>query len=129
MGIYKGGLRKSGVKVPQVEAAPVLPAREYRKAPEERLEARLGLSAYDVPAPLKGTYTDQKAKETVIVTIPVSQHIGVPAGPTVAAGDEVQCGQIIAKAQEGLSVPVHASVSGTVTAVNNSCITITRKGC
>lgn len=51
---YKLGLRKAGVKVPQdVKPAPVNKGRDYRKAPEERLEARLGLSKYNVDAPLQ----------------------------------------------------------------------------
>ena len=47
---------------------------------------------------------------------PVSQHIGGPAVPIVKVGDRVLKGQVIAKADGYISVPVHASVSGTVTA-------------
>jgi len=51
------------------------------------------------------------------VCIPLSQHIGVPSVPVVKPGDIVDRGQVIGEAAEGLSVPVHASVSGKVTAV------------
>lgn len=50
------------------------------------------------------------------VVIPMSQHIGAPCKPLVAKGDTVTVGQKIGDGQ-GLCVPVHASVSGTVLAV------------
>ena len=50
------------------------------------------------------------------VVIPMLQHIGVPCVPLVKVGDKVLRGQKIGDA-EGLCVPVHASVSGTVIAV------------
>ena len=48
------------------------------------------------------------------VNIPTSMHIGAPAIPVVKKGDYVAVGTIIAEADNGLSVPVHSSVSGTV---------------
>ncbi len=45
---------------------------------------------------------------------PLSQHIGAPATPIVAKGDRVLMGQKIAEASGFVSVPVYASVSGTV---------------
>lgn len=48
------------------------------------------------------------------VTIPLSQHIGAPAQPTVEVGERVLMGQIIGLVSEGLGCPVHSSVSGTV---------------
>ena len=50
------------------------------------------------------------------VTIPMSQHIGNHCTPLVAVGDYVKKGQKIGDG-EGLCVPVHASVSGKVTAI------------
>lgn len=50
------------------------------------------------------------------VVIPMSQHIGAPCQPLVKKGDHVNLGQKIGDGT-GLCVPVHASVSGTVTAV------------
>ena len=50
------------------------------------------------------------------VVIPMSQHIGAPCLPLVKKGDKVTMGQKIGDNQ-GLCVPVHASVSGTVKAV------------
>lgn len=50
------------------------------------------------------------------VTIFLSQHIGAPCRPLVRVGDRVTLGQRLGDG-EGLCAPVHASVSGTVVAV------------
>ena len=50
------------------------------------------------------------------VVIPMVQHIGAPCTPLVKVGDRVLRGQKIGDGQ-GLCVPVHASVSGTVAAI------------
>ena len=66
--------------------------------------------------------------ETVImpapkqVFIPVHQHIGAPCVPTVKKGDSVKVGQLIADSENPFSAPVHASVSGTVSAVTESAM-------
>ena len=120
---YKNNLRKAGVKPPVVEAAPVHKAREYRKVPEERLLARLGLGKYNVPAPLDDTV--RGAKE---VKIKLSQHIGAPATACVQVGERVEQGTVIAQAAQGLSVNIHASVGGTVKKVTDKYITIACKG-
>ncbi len=51
------------------------------------------------------------------VRLPVQQHIGAPAQPLVTVGQRVLKGQLIAEPGGRLSVAIHASVSGTVTAV------------
>lgn len=50
------------------------------------------------------------------VVIPMQQHIGAPCQPLVNVGDRVLRGQKIGDG-EGLCVPVHASVSGKVVAI------------
>lgn len=50
------------------------------------------------------------------VVIPMVQHIGAPCVPLVQVGDRVKRGQKIGDG-EGLCVPVHASVSGVVRAI------------
>ena len=50
------------------------------------------------------------------VVIPMQQHIGAPCAPLVEVGQRVLRYQKIGDG-EGLCVPVHASVSGTVTAI------------
>ena len=49
--------------------------------------------------------------------LPLQQHIGNAATPIVKVGDRVLKNQIIARAEGYVSVPVHASSSGTVIAI------------
>ena len=58
----------------------------------------------------------QEFPEPDLLVIPMAQHIGTPCQPLVKKGDTVTVGQKIGDNQ-GLCVPVHASVSGTVKAV------------
>ncbi|MDO4622622.1 MAG: electron transport complex subunit RsxC [Eubacteriales bacterium] len=59
----------------------------------------------------------EKFPESDYVEIPMSMHIGAPAVPCVEVGEYVKLGQKIADAPSFVSAPIHASVSGTVTAV------------
>ena len=73
--------------------------------------------------------TNEKAIEQLAapaeVVIPMSMHIGAPCKPIVAVGDKVTIGQkigagpvrIVADPGGFVSAPIHASVSGTVKAV------------
>ncbi len=120
MAEYKAGLRANGVKPPQgVVPKPVGPEREYRKVPMERLMARLDLTKYNKEAPLHDEVADVKR-----VRILLSQHIGAPASAVVKEGDQVEAGQMIAEPGKGLSVAIHASISGKVTEVNDKYIII-----
>lgn len=62
----------------------VHPMREYKRFPIKKLIARLGLTKYNVAAPLTELTT-----EIDHVSIPVGQHIGAPAVPCVSVGDTV----------------------------------------
>lgn len=59
----------------------------------------------------------QRFPEPDTVVIPLSMHIGAPATPVVKPGDYVKVGQLIGEQAGFVSAPVHASVSGTVLAV------------
>lgn len=120
MAEYKAGLRAAGIKPPQgVIPKPVGTEREYRKVPMERLMARLDLTKYNKEAPLNDEVVDMKK-----VRILLSQHIGAPATAIVKVGDTVDRGQMIAEPGKGLSVAIHASISGTVTEVSDKYVVI-----
>ena len=58
--------------------------------------------------------------ETVVMPLPskivlsMSQHIGAPAAPTVAKGDQVYVGTVVGKAGGFVSSDIHSGVSGIV---------------
>ena len=54
----------------------------------------------------------------VQVEIPMLMHSGKPAVPVVKAGDKVKVGQLIGELNGTICSPVHSSVSGVVTTVN-----------
>jgi len=51
------------------------------------------------------------------VTVPLAQHLGVPADVIVKKGDTVKTGQVIGTARGFISATVHAPLSGTVSLV------------
>ena len=51
------------------------------------------------------------------VYLSVSQHIGAPAKPVVAPGDQVKVGQVVAEPGGFMSAFIHSSVSGKVVSV------------
>lgn len=53
------------------------------------------------------------------VSILLSQHIGAPATPVVAKGDEVKVGTLIAKSTGFISANIHSSVSGKVAKIED----------
>ncbi|MBR1778891.1 MAG: electron transport complex subunit RsxC [Clostridia bacterium] len=69
--------------------------------------------------------TSKKIPTPGVVIIPVLQHIGAPCKVKVNVGDFVKIGETIAQDAEGLSVPIHASISGKVTRI---CETILLNG-
>lgn len=121
IGEYKGALRKNGVPVPKdAVLKPVAPYRNERRVPMERLTARIGLTRYDVPAPMIDEEVEAKS-----VKIQLTQHIGAPAKAFVAVGDKVVVGQPIGGTDDDkLGVKIHATISGTVTDVNDKFVTI-----
>jgi len=56
------------------------------------------------------------------VVLPLQQRVGDQAIPCVKVGDRVLTGQEIATTKDSFCVPVHASVSGTVIAINEQVI-------
>ncbi|HUU46735.1 MAG TPA: 4Fe-4S dicluster domain-containing protein, partial [Acidobacteriota bacterium] len=94
------------------------PFETDRRVPLERLVRRLGLEPYDFPAPLTVTAISPRR-----VIIPLKQHIGEACRPLVAVGDQVSRGQPIGEIPDGkLGAPIHASIDGRVTAVDESIV-------
>ncbi len=121
IGKYKAGFRENGVTPPKNQPVKEVDKnREYRKVPMTRLISRLGLEQYNVNADLVD-FTP-KAKQ---VNINLQQNAGAKSIPIVKKNDLIELGQMIAKAAEDkLSIPLHSSISGKVTEVNEKFIMI-----
>jgi Na+-translocating ferredoxin:NAD+ oxidoreductase RnfC subunit len=91
----------------------------YRAVPMTRLKQRIGIAMYNDHAPLK-----EIDLHPAKITIPMQQHAGAPAVPSVTVGQQVREGECIAKASGTVSSNIHASINGTVTAVTVTTITI-----
>ena len=74
-----------------------------------------GVHPHDMKAATNEKAIEQLAPPAQVV-IPMSMHFGAPCTPLVKAGDHVKVGQKIGEFS-GLGAPIHASVSGTVKAV------------
>lgn len=118
---FKRRMKEAGMKNPHNEAQlEIDPHRKFRGVPTDRLTARLGLTEYDIRPPF-----DPQIWPTPKVRIELNRHIGAPAQPVVAAGDRVERGRLIAQIPDGaLGAAYHASITGTVTAVENNSIAI-----
>ena len=60
------------------------------------------------------------------VTVKMSQHIGAPAVFAVKVGDIVKIGDVVGNPGKGLSVAIHAPISGKVISADNGAVTIQR---
>jgi len=57
--------------------------------------------------------------EPDFVRIPMQMHIGAPCEPLVKAGDRVSVGQTVGDSSASFCTPVHAPISGRVTAIGD----------
>ena len=115
-------LRERGINPDKNQTPKQREAIDYRKIPTDRLIARLDLTRYVYHGDLDLYEVDPDE-----VTVPLSQHIGKPAVPSVSEGDYVKKGDLIAKAAEGLSVNIHTGFEGVVKEVTSSGIRIGRR--
>ncbi|RPH37621.1 NADH dehydrogenase subunit, partial [bacterium] len=89
-------------------------AREGRQIPIAMLYQRLGVKPYDRKAPFSRASLSPRS-----VTIPLRASIGTPATPGVKEGAAVRKGDCIGSVPEDkLGCPVHASIDGKVTAID-----------
>lgn len=122
-GILKDKMAQAGVKNElNMQPETVNKFRDFKRFPVTRLIARLGLTAYDKPAPL-----EEKEYSFKKVTLPLKQHVGAPAAALVKTGDTVVKGQMIADMKDGaLGTSLHASINGTIRQVTEHYIVIER---
>jgi Na+-translocating ferredoxin:NAD+ oxidoreductase RnfC subunit len=116
----KASMTEAGIKPEKEVYYPPDKAIETKRLPVSRLIGRLGITKYDVPAPLQiaPVKTDR-------VRIPLKMHVGAPSSPTVKKGDKVKRGALIADIpSDALGIRIHASIDGTVSDVTAQWIEI-----
>ena len=97
---------------------------ENRKAPIRKLMNKLGLTGFQNVGPMI-----DGVLETRRVGVKLKQHIGAPCEPAVRVGRKVDAGDCIGRPPTGngklaLGAPVHASIPGTVRAIQDGVIWI-----
>lgn len=120
--LLKQAFAKAGIRYERAEGA-VAVREDIRKIPSKRVASRLELlQYYDCRIDRFAEYTPTQVK------VPLKQHIGAPSNPVVQIGMAVQEGQLIADCpKEVLGAKIHAAITGTVTEVDKSYITIQTK--
>ena len=118
---FKGILAKNKMKYTAGPDEEIVPHadRDFKLLTSQKWKELLGVAKFD-----KRPIFIEKDLTANRVVIPMSQHIGAPSVPVVSVGDKVEKGQLIANAGAGLSVPQYASISGTVSAVDPTQVTI-----
>jgi Na+-translocating ferredoxin:NAD+ oxidoreductase RnfC subunit len=100
----------------QPEDVQAHPLAEGRRVPTKRLMARLGLNEFRNVGPL----VDHDFAPARVV-LPLKQHAGAPARPTVREGEGVKVGDLVARPADGqLGAPIHASIDGTVRSTDDA---------
>lgn len=102
-------------KLPQVREG-----RLDRRVPASRLVGRLGLAAYDQPAPWRaGEY------RPALVRLPLKPSFGAPCAPLVRVGERVNKGTLIGVPPPGAPGScLHASISGTVREITDDYVVV-----
>lgn len=101
----------------------VSPYRDERKVPTARAAARTGVSKYyDYDISSCRTAAPER------VELPLQMHIGAPCVPVVEPGDQVACGDLVARppAENALGACIHASLSGRVEAVGERIVIVSQ---
>lgn len=94
------------------------PLGESRRIPTRRLKLKLGLDTFHDTGPL-----DERPLAPRRVAIPLKQHAGAPAAPTVREGERVREGDLLGTPPDGaLGARIHASITGVIRSVAGSVV-------
>ncbi|MBN1772957.1 MAG: SLBB domain-containing protein [Deltaproteobacteria bacterium] len=116
----KAKLAAAGVPRPAPPTKPERVFQPLRRVPLPRLVARLGLTPYDRPAPLRPF-----ERRVPCLVVPLKQHAGLPARAVVRTGQRVAPGDLLGELPEGkLGARVHAGTAGRVVEVTDAAVTI-----
>ncbi len=106
-------LRRAGWKWEGPKQVEPHPMHDGRRVPIKKLMRRLDIDSYDHPAPFRPTELSPRQ-----LVLPLKQHAGAPAQPTVSAGQSVAAHSVIAApAPDALGALIHAPMDSKVAEV------------
>ncbi|MCX6557747.1 MAG: SLBB domain-containing protein, partial [Candidatus Aminicenantes bacterium] len=121
-GITNPHVRKGLTDTSSPGGLAALPEIDFRRIPVSTLLKKTGISEYAVETPFAGPL------EVEQVRVPLRRHAGAAAIPSVKPGEKVKMGDAIAAPPvEKLGAVCHASIAGTVTAVNDEWVEISSR--
>jgi len=113
-------LRATGFKWTGPAPTKPHPFHDGRRVPIERLVSKLGIGAWDKPAPLRPL-----PRELTRLVLPLKQSAGVPVVPSVREGQEVKAGDVLGEPPEGaLGARLHAPAEARVESVTDAIVLV-----
>ena len=113
-------MRATGFKWTGPAPARPHPFHDGRRVPIERLVSKLGIAAWDKPAPLRPL-----PRELTRLMLPLKQTVGGPVVPSVRAGQKVGAGEALGEPSGGaLGVPLHAPIPAHVESVADAIVLV-----
>jgi biotin carboxyl carrier protein len=114
----KGALKAAGIAWSGKKEVTPHPMYEGRRTPLRQLVKRLGVGEYEHPSEF-GRINRRPSR----VVIPLAQHVGSPAVPSVKVGQHVRKDDRIGDIPEGkLGAAVHASIDGVVREISQNIV-------
>lgn len=110
------GMRMDSSEFPSNGPHPLI---KYRRTPTGKLKRLLDLNRFGDTGPLTDSPFSPKQ-----LSVPLRQHIGKPATPTVAVGDQVKLGDKLATVGKDLGSEIHSPMAGKVVNISNSTIDV-----
>lgn len=96
------------------------PFHDGRHVPIERLVSKLGIGAWDKPAPLRPL-----PRELPRLALSLKQSAGAPVVPTVRPGQKVRAGEVVGEPPEGaLGATLHAPIAARVESVAGAIVLV-----
>ena len=113
-------LRATGFKWKGPAPTKPHPFHDGRRVPIERLVSKLGIGAWDKPAPLR-PFENEPSR----LVLPLKQSAGSPITPSVREGQSVRAGDLLGEPPaEALGVPLHAPYSGRIESVSDRIVLV-----
>ena len=113
-------LRATGFKWTGPAPSKPHPFHDGRRVPIDRLISKLGIGAWDKPAPLRPL-----PRELTRLVLPLKQSAGHPVVPSVRAGEKVRKGDVLGEpAKDALGATLHAPMTALVESVSETVVLV-----